>query len=76
MNGPTCLAYLKQQLVPTLSPRDIVVMDNLASLEVNCVRGANAAVGAEVADLPHYSLELNPSSWCSQNSNAYSTSQH
>lgn len=60
MNGPTFLAYVKQQLVPTLSPGDLVVMDNLASHKVPGVREAINAVGAEVVYLPPYSPDLNP----------------
>ena len=60
MNGPTFLAYVKQQLVPTLSPGDIVVMDNLASHKVPGVREAIAAVGAEVVYLPPYCPDPNP----------------
>lgn len=60
MNGPTFLAYVKQQLVPTLKPGDIVVMDNLASHKVTGVREAIAAVGAEVVYLPPYSPDRNP----------------
>ncbi len=60
MNGPTFLAYLQQQLAPTLRPGDIVVMDNLSAHKVAGVRAAIEAVGAIVAYLPPYSPDLNP----------------
>jgi transposase len=60
MNGPTFLAYVQQQLAPTLQPGDIVVMDNLSAHKVAGVREAIEAVGARVAYLPPYSPDLNP----------------
>jgi transposase len=60
MDGRTFLAYVQQQLAPTLLPGDIVVMDNLASHKVSGVREAIEAVGARVAYLPPYSPDLNP----------------
>ena len=53
-------AYVEQALVPTLSPGDVVVMDNLAAHKVAGVRDAIAAVGANVLYLPPYSPDLNP----------------
>ena len=60
MNGPTFLAYVQQQLAPTLRPGDIVVMDNLSAHKVAGVRQAIEAVGARVAYLPPYSPDFNP----------------
>jgi transposase len=60
MNGATFLAYVRQQLVPTLRAGDIVVMDNLAAHKVAGVREAISAVGASVVYLPPYSPDLNP----------------
>ena len=60
INGAIFLAYVQQQLVPTLSKNDIVVMDNLSSHKVAGVREAIEAVGAKVAYLPPYSPDLNP----------------
>lgn len=45
MNGPTFLAYVRQQLVPTLRPGDLVVMDNLAAHKVAGVREVIEAGG-------------------------------
>lgn len=60
MNGRIFLAYVQQQLVRTLRPGDIVVMDNLAAHKVAGVREAIEAVGARIAYLPPYSPDLNP----------------
>jgi transposase len=60
MNGPVFLAYVRQQLVPTLRPDDVVVMDNLAAHKVAGVREAIEAVGATVAYLPPYRPDLHP----------------
>lgn len=60
INGRVFLAYVRQQLVPTLRPGDIVVMDNLASHKVAGVREAIEEAGARVAYLPPYSPDLNP----------------
>jgi transposase len=60
MNGAVFLAYIQQQLVPTLRRGDIVVMDNLAAHKVAGIRQAIEAAGAEVVYLPPYSPDLNP----------------
>jgi len=60
MNGPAFLAYVEQVLVPTLSPGDIVVMDNLPAHKLAGVRHAIEAVGAELRFLPPYSPDFNP----------------
>lgn len=60
MNGDVFRAYVQQQLVTTLHPGDLVIMDNLASHKVSGVREAIEAVGAELVYLPPYSPDLNP----------------
>ena len=60
MNGTIFLVYLRQCLVPTLAPGDIVVMDNLSSHKVAGVRQAIEAAGATLRYLPPYSPDLNP----------------
>jgi len=60
INRELFLAYVRQQLVPTLRAGDIVVMDNLASHKTAGVRTAIEAVGAEVLYLPPYSPDFNP----------------
>jgi transposase len=60
MNGELFLAYVQQQLIPTLNPGDIVVMDNLSSHKSAGVRAALEAAGCTVMYLPPYSPDLNP----------------
>jgi len=60
MNGATFLAYVRQQLVPTLATGDLVIMDNLAAHKVAGVREAIEAAGAKILYLPPYSPDLNP----------------
>jgi len=60
MNGDVFVAYVTQQLAPTLRPKDVVVMDNLSCHKKPAVRAAIAAVGAELRLLPPYSPDLNP----------------
>ncbi len=60
MNGPAFLAYVEQVLVPTLSPGDIVVMDNLPAHKPAGVRAAIEAAGASLRYLPPYSPDFNP----------------
>ncbi len=60
MNGELFLAYVQQQLAPTLRSGDIVVMDNLSAHKVAGVREAITAAGAMLVDLPPYSPDLNP----------------
>ena len=60
INGAIFLAYVEQQLVPTLRPGDIVIMDNLGAHKVAGVRTAIESAGARVLYLPPYSPDLNP----------------
>ena len=60
INGEIFLAYVQQQLVPTLHKGDIVVLDNLSSHKVVGVRKAIESVGAKILYLPPYSPDLNP----------------
>jgi transposase len=60
LNGALFVAWVRQELVPTLSAGDVVVMDNLSSHKAAGVREAIEAVGARVAYLPPYSPEYNP----------------
>ncbi len=48
MNGAIFKAYVEQMLAPTLSPGDIVIMDNLASHKVSGVRDAIEGRGAKL----------------------------
>lgn len=60
MNGPAFLAWIEQALAPTLSPGDIVIMDNLPAHKPAAVRAAIERRGAELRYLPPYSPDLNP----------------
>jgi|TARA_B110000263_G_C14855514_1_gene306196 putative transposase len=60
INEVSFLAYVEQQLVRTLHPGDIVIMDNLGSHKSKAVRTAIRAAGARLWFLPPYSPELNP----------------
>ncbi len=58
--GTSFCAYIEQFLVPTLSPGDIVVMDNLGSRKGKAVRRLIRAAGAKLFFLPQYLPDLNP----------------
>jgi transposase len=60
INGEWFKAYVEQVLVPTLSPGDVVVMDNLGSRRGKAIRRAIRQVGAKLLFLPKYSPDLNP----------------
>jgi transposase len=60
INGQCFRAYVEQQLVPTLKPGDIVIMDNLGSHKSAALRQIIRAAGARVWFLPPYSPDLNP----------------
>ena len=53
-------AYLEQVLAPTLSPGQVVVMDNLPAHKGGRVREIVEGHGAELLYLPPYSPDLNP----------------
>jgi transposase len=60
INGISFKAWLDQQLLATLSPGDIVVMDNLGSHKAIGIGHAIRACGARLWYLPAYSPDLNP----------------
>jgi len=60
MNGNAFLAYVEQILAPTLTPGDIVVLDNLSAHRVPGVRETIEAKGAMLLYLPPYSPDFNP----------------
>jgi transposase len=60
INGRVFLAWVQQQLSPSLHAGDVVVMDNLSSHKTPGVVAAIEAVGAAVRYLPPYSPDLNP----------------
>lgn len=58
--GKKFLAYLKDILIPTLRPGDIVVMDNLRTHHIQAVGELLHNAGAGLLYLPAYSPDLNP----------------
>jgi transposase len=53
-------AYVREILVPTLRPGDIVVLDNLGAHKNDLTLTLIEKAGAEVRFLPAYSPDLNP----------------
>ena len=53
-------AYLEQALVPSLSPGQVVIMDNLSAHKGGRVRELVEGVGCELLYLPPYSPDMNP----------------
>ncbi len=60
VNGDIFRTYVEQVLVPTLSPGDIVVMDNPGSHKSQAVRRAIRHAGVHLLFLPSYSPDLPP----------------
>ena len=60
IDGASFSAYVTECLAPTLSPGDIVIMDNLGSHKSPRIRTAIEARGASLRYLPAYSPDLNP----------------
>ncbi len=60
IDGASFQSYVDNELVPTLAPGDIVIMDNLSSHKGKAVRKAIRGAGAKLFFLPKYSPDLNP----------------
>jgi transposase len=60
INGALFEEWVEQCLVPTLSPGDIVVMDNLPAHKGPRVEQLIKNAGAELRYLPPYSPDMNP----------------
>lgn len=60
INGEYFRAWVEQHLAPTLSPGDLVILDNLGSHKGKAVRRAIRKAGAHLIFLPPYSPDLNP----------------
>jgi putative transposase len=60
IDGETFRTYVARELVPTLRPGDIVIMDNLGSHKGKAVRDLIRSAGAKLFYLPKYSPDLNP----------------
>ena len=52
--------YLRNILIPTLSPDSIVVMDNMRSQHTRAVKNLLEQAGVQYLYLPPYSPDLNP----------------
>lgn len=60
MNGEALPVYVAKFLALSLSPDDLVVIDNLAAHKVEGVRKLTEATGVRFLYLPPYSPDLNP----------------
>ncbi|MFD1881137.1 transposase, partial [Paracoccus pacificus] len=60
INGEAFTAWVTHSLVPSLSPGDVVILDNLGSHKGPAARAAIRAAGAHLLFLPPYSPDLNP----------------
>lgn len=60
VNGERFKKYLRELLIASLRPGDIVIMDNLRSHKVDDVAQLIASAGAVILYLPPYSPDLNP----------------
>ncbi len=60
MNSEMFDLYVKTQLVPTLRPGDVVILDNLSSHKSPGAAKALSDIGAWFLFLPPYSPDLNP----------------
>lgn len=59
-DGDVFGSFIRDVLVPTLRPGQVVVMDNLAAHKVAGIRQAIEAAGCRVIYLPPYSPDLSP----------------
>jgi transposase len=60
IDGNSFRAWVQQCLVPTLTPGDVVVMDNLSVHKVSGIKEMIQHAGAQLLYLPPYSPDLNP----------------
>lgn len=60
INAELFATYIESQLAPTLSPGDVVILDNLSSHTTPRAAQALREVGAWFLFLPPYSPDLNP----------------
>ncbi|MDX2007464.1 MAG: IS630 family transposase [Meiothermus sp.] len=58
------MTFVSEVLIPTLTPGQVVVMDNLGAHRVKAVREAIEAVGCILKFTPPYSPEFNPIEEC------------
>lgn len=60
VNTSVFLTFIRELLVPTLRPGDIVLLDNLSIHKADAVQQAIEAVGARLLFLPPYSPDFSP----------------
>ena len=60
VNGERFLAWVRQILLPTLKPGDVVILDNLSSDKSEAVRKTIREAKTHIFFLPPYSPDLNP----------------
>jgi transposase len=60
INGEAFKTYVEKELLKTLKPGDIVVIDNLGSHKNKAIRQLIRDAGAHLIFLPPYSPDLNP----------------
>ncbi len=60
MTGAWLPSYVEQVLVPTLNAGDVVIVDDLPTLEGAAAREAIEAAGAPLLFAPPYRPDLNP----------------
>lgn len=60
INGDAFRTYVEKELLKTLQPGDVVVLDKLGSHKNKAVRHMVRAKGAKLFFLPPYSPDLNP----------------
>ena len=58
--GERFIDYLKNGLLPTLHPGDIVIMDNMRTHHISAVKEILEQAGMHLLYLPPYSPDLNP----------------
>jgi transposase len=63
-DGEMFRTFVERVLAPTLTPSDVVVMDNLSAHKVKGVREAIEGKGAKLVYLPPYSPDLSPIELC------------
>ncbi len=63
-DGDVFRVFVEQVLGPSLTPGDIVVMDNLSAHKVAGIREAIESTGARLLYLPPYSPDLSPIEQC------------
>ena len=64
MNQRVFESYVESELLPTLKPGEIVVMDNLSAHKGESVRQLIESRGARLEFLPPYSPDFNPIELC------------